>query len=94
MTTDEPKKRVPMPKMVDRKCNRCGRSFQARAADVKRGWGRFCSKSCKAIKQEQRTGQHRAFVDRRDAYEDGEGPTEFSDAHLFSNEEHDCNKDL
>jgi hypothetical protein len=43
--------------MVDRKC-RCGVTFQARSADVKRGWGRFCSKRCKAIEQEGRTGQN------------------------------------
>lgn len=34
----------------------------ARAADVKRGWARFCSKSCKAMEQEKRTGQHAAHV--------------------------------
>ncbi|WP_186085155.1 hypothetical protein [Burkholderia gladioli] len=44
-------KRVPMPKMVERKCERCRAPLQAREADVKRGWGRFCSKSCKANKQ-------------------------------------------
>lgn len=39
------------------KCARCGDPFTARTADRARGWARFCSKSCKAIKQEQRTGQ-------------------------------------
>ncbi|CAJ5553479.1 Uncharacterised protein [Burkholderia pseudomallei] len=87
-------KRAPMPRMVDRKCESCGKSFRARAADVKRGWGRFCSKSCKAIRQEQRTGQHQEYLERREAYDCGDGPREFADAHLFSNEEHDCNKDL
>lgn len=38
------------------KCQRCGDPFAARVADRKRGWGKFCSKSCKAIKQTQRTG--------------------------------------
>jgi endogenous inhibitor of DNA gyrase (YacG/DUF329 family) len=33
------------------KCKRCGDPFEARVADIKRGWGKFCSKSCKAIKQ-------------------------------------------
>lgn len=49
-----------MPSMVECKCanKRCGAVFMARTADRARGWGRFCSKSCKAIKQEQRTGQH------------------------------------
>jgi hypothetical protein len=41
---------------------RCGKSFTARAADVARGWGRFCSKSCKASEQESRTHQHRNFL--------------------------------
>lgn len=47
-----------MPAMVERKCAWCKDSFQARVADVKRGWGKFCSKSCKAMRQEKRTGQY------------------------------------
>lgn len=35
-------------KMVGVKC-RCGKTFQARVADRKRGWGKYCSKRCKAI---------------------------------------------
>lgn len=48
-----------MATMIERKCKnkQCGKLFKARAADVARGWGKFCSKSCKAVKQEQRTGQ-------------------------------------
>ena len=38
------------------KCERCKQPFTARVADRKRGWGRFCSKSCKAIKQTRDTG--------------------------------------
>lgn len=38
------------------KCERCRDPFEARVADRNRGWGRFCSKSCKAIRQTQRTG--------------------------------------
>lgn len=38
------------------KCARCKQPFTARVADRARGWGRFCSKSCKAIRQTQRTG--------------------------------------
>jgi len=30
---------------------KCHKEFQARTADVKRGWGKFCSKSCKAKHQ-------------------------------------------
>jgi hypothetical protein len=33
------------------KCEHCGTAFQAKPADLKRGWARFCSKSCKAKKQ-------------------------------------------
>lgn len=62
-------------------CLRCGNPFTARTADRKRGWARFCSKSCKAIKQEQRTGQYAAYKDRMD------NEPLFSNAHLFSNEE-------
>lgn len=65
--------RYPAPKMVDRKCQWCKKPFQARSADVKRGWGLFCSKSCKAIKQEKRTGQY----DRLLRENDGEHPVPY-----------------
>lgn len=42
----------------NRHCEGCGKPFQARTADVARGWGRFCSKTCKAKKQEQRLPVH------------------------------------
>lgn len=42
-------------KKVQRTCN-CGKKFMAREADVKRGWGKFCSKRCKAVKQSQSGG--------------------------------------
>ena len=48
---------------VDVKCKRgCGVVFPARVADVKRGWGTFASKSCKAKYQEKRTGQYSAHI--------------------------------
>ena len=40
-----------MASMTTVKCGKCKKEFQARTADVKRGWGKFCSKSCKAKKQ-------------------------------------------
>jgi len=65
------------------KCKNCGDPFTARTADVKRGWGKFCSKSCKAIKQEQRTGQHAAHKARTNDRLWGE-PEDLSwDAHKF-----------
>lgn len=46
------------------KCKCCKQSFMARVADIKRGWGKFCSKSCKASKQESQTGQYRIYQER------------------------------
>lgn len=43
-------------KVVERKCKNCKQPFMAREADVKRGWAKFCSKSCKAKEQTRRTG--------------------------------------
>ena len=60
--------------MVEVKCKSCKQPFMARTADVKRGWGKFCSKSCKAKEQEQRTGQYRNYINRpariRSCYDD------------------------
>ena len=47
--------------MVVVKCKECKEEFSARVADRKRGWGKFCSKSCKAKKQEKRTHQYRKY---------------------------------
>lgn len=38
------------------KCKCCKKPFEARVADIKRGWGKFCSKSCKAKKQYKEMG--------------------------------------
>lgn len=63
-----------MAHMTQRKCKRCGDPFMARTADVNRGWAKFCSKSCKAVEQERRTGQHRAFLERgSDGYDEPNG---------------------
>ena len=42
----------------------CGRSKQVRTADVKRGWGKYFSKRCKAKCQERRTGAYKDFLKR------------------------------
>lgn len=47
--------------MVEKKCECCKKQISVRAADIARGWGKFCSKSCKAKKQEKRTGQYKAY---------------------------------
>ncbi len=42
---------------VKRKCH-CGKVFEARTADVKRGWAKSCSKSCAARKSNRETGKY------------------------------------
>lgn len=46
----------------------CGRKKMVRTADVKRGWGKYFSKSCKAKKQERKTGQCAAYYRRQNNY--------------------------
>lgn len=47
---------------VQVKCQCCKNEFIARVADRKRGWAKFCSKSCKAKIQEVQTGQYARFL--------------------------------
>lgn len=68
------------------KCG-CGRKKMVRTADIKRGWGQFYSKSCKARYQERRTGQCSEYYARKDQMCYADDVDTFSDAHLFSNEE-------
>lgn len=49
-----------MARMVNKNCEWCHKEHTVRAADLERGWGRFCGKVCKAMEQEKRTGQHKA----------------------------------
>jgi hypothetical protein len=68
-----------MAKMVERECQKCKMPFYARLVDVNRGWAKFCSKSCKASVQEQKTHQYSNFRNYDDIdYEGGEW-----DAHKF-----------
>ena len=48
------------------KCKCCGEPFVARTADRKRGWAKFCSKSCKAIKQTQSRARPKSYGPRHD----------------------------
>lgn len=69
-------------KKINRVCKCCQKTFTAREADVKRGWAKFCSKSCKAIEQEGRTGQFANYLNGISNRE-----STFSNAHQFSNED-------
>ncbi len=52
----------------------CGRLKTVRVADIKRGWGKYFSKSCKARHQEAKTGQYRRYLDRREQEDFGIHP--------------------
>jgi len=74
-------------KKIKKKCKNCDKIFYPRVADVNRGWGKFCSKSCKA----KRADQYSPFkIDGEvggtviEQYEDG---TELFYATHFSNED-------
>lgn len=56
----------------------CKRTKPVRTADIKRGWGKYYSKRCKARAQERRTGQ---YADLQE-----EQPT-FTQGHLYLDEE-------
>jgi hypothetical protein len=51
-----------MANMVTICCAWCNNPKTVRAADVARGWAKFCSKACKAKEQEARTGQYSALL--------------------------------
>jgi hypothetical protein len=39
---------------ISRQCEACSTPFEAAVADVRRGWGRFCSRVCRARSQPKR----------------------------------------
>lgn len=53
-------------KTMNVKCANCGHTFAARVADIKRGWGKHCSKRCKASKQEKETGQYARYLENQE----------------------------
>lgn len=56
-------------KTTKRFCPVCGKEFHPRIADIKRGWGKFCSKRCKAI--HQYTNDYGVFYLNIVPYDDG-----------------------
>jgi hypothetical protein len=87
MPNDKPQTTRGATVIVNCAYKRCGDPFTARVADRKRGWAKFCSKSCKAKHQESRTHQHAQYRYRQENCDE-----HFFYAGNFSNEEHDCNK--
>lgn len=49
---------------IEVKCH-CGKSFTARKSDVKRGWGKSCSKSCAATRTNRKTGNYKRYLERK-----------------------------
>lgn len=43
-------------RMIDCRCGWCHKPMKVSAADCKRGWGLYCSKSCKASDQAKNMG--------------------------------------
>lgn len=60
---------------VERKCQKCGKSFLAKSADVKRGWAKCCSKACAAHMREKK-------LDRFDYQNGGQFPGTFDPREL------------
>ena len=50
--------------MANINCNYCGWETSVRQADIDRGWGKFCSKSCKASYQENSKNKPNLFSNR------------------------------
>lgn len=83
-----------MTAMIYKQCEWCNGNMAVRKADVDRGWGKFCSKSCKAKKQEKKNGQHAAYLSGRGVSnlhperlkEYDTDNKWFDDAHPFSSE--------
>lgn len=70
-----------MPQMTEIICAcGCGKKKRVRTADVKRGWGKYYSKSCKAKAQERRTKQFAAYIQQQ-RYNDDEDT--FEVGHIF-----------
>lgn len=59
--------------MITKSCERCEKEIQVRQADINRGWGRFCSKSCKAKKQTSKN-PYSWGLPKRLFYSDGRHP--------------------
>ena len=58
----------------------CGKTFSAKSAEVKRGWARFCSKSCAAKPKAKRLDFNGYGL------KDGGSERLFANAHQFSSD--------
>lgn len=57
--------------MISKKCAHCNQDMSVRLADHNRGWGKFCSKRCKAKTQVKITGKTRSRAHVESTYDQG-----------------------
>lgn len=50
------------PQLVKKFCSWCGQVHVVRQADLNRGWGKCCSKSCAASLREKKTGNYQRYL--------------------------------
>ncbi len=68
----------------------CNRTKMVRAADIKRGWGRYYSKSCKAKQQAKSSGGRKyKFSTLINAYKEGRVSSEYA-VYITMNEYPQC----
>lgn len=74
---------------MKRKCLICNSEFDAKPADVRRGWGKYCNKSCAATANNRKTGNYQRYLTRVARKADNlDESSEFTNAHQFSNEDY------
>jgi hypothetical protein len=69
-------------KMVKKSCQHCGKEIEVRQADVDRGWGRHCSKSCAALGRSSRRRRSRKLRKRSKQVEVKETKRETKKTHV------------
>lgn len=62
---------------VDHKCINCGTTHKVRPADLKRGWGKTCSKSCAAsVKAKKPNSNYKNYLKKKEqAIEEERNPS-------------------
>ena len=71
----------------------CGVVFEARPADIKRGWAKSCSKSCAARRTNRKTGNFQHYMDRQESFSK-HGELVLVGGASGSVEDQDCNKSI
>lgn len=75
----------------DFSCEWCEAKFYARMADRARGWGRFCSKACKASKQ--KFGGTKAFWEKHSPGNKRSNIAKYGERIRRSDDDHDGDLD-